>query len=300
MRRRIIGLALIGFPAALFADDVPPPSPADRLTTWSVETPEHGPSSATVECSPADTPVEMAAAQPTQGDGASQPDASDLRRWVADLGAEDWISRERAQAVLADIGRPALAAIRDGAESRDPETRVRCVRLLSELDRPARWTGALDDSWGHAGNWSPRGVPDSDTDVEVPPECPVYPAIRGMRAEAKNLTVDRGALLLIDNDAALRVGRDCVVFGSLRRDRGLFIVEHILAVTTPDSARTQVWVKGVKKYEFRRDGMFPPPSNITARAEVLVLPDEAEGDDPTTPIPPIDPSSTEQDDRTRW
>lgn len=295
------GVALIlPLPGGLFGDDVPSPIPADRLTNCSVEIPFSPEEAAVPECAPDAPPVATGGESTSRAPVSPPSTPADWCGWVTELGAEDWITRERAQARLSESGRPALGAVREGAKSTDPETRSRSLRLLAEMDRPARWTGALDEAWGRAENWSPRGVPDAETDVEIPPECAVYPAVRGMRAEARNLTIERGATLTVDDDSALRVGRDCVVFGTLRRERGLLVVEHILAITSPDSSRTQVWVKGTKKYEFRRDGMFPPPSGITARAEVLVLPDEGEGDDPAEPIPPLDPASSPQDDRTRW
>jgi hypothetical protein len=66
-------------------------------------------------------------------DSTKEPEAL-----VRDLGSSDFIAREGAQKELAKLGTAALAAIRGGLQSADPEVKRRCELLITQID-DAEW-----------------------------------------------------------------------------------------------------------------------------------------------------------------
>src|SRR5947209_18125816 len=71
------------------------------------------------------------------------PAASDAERLVKQLGAGKHADREAAARALDALGAAALPALRDGANSPDPEVRRRAGELLAKLDGQAESAAAL-------------------------------------------------------------------------------------------------------------------------------------------------------------
>ena len=59
------------------------------------------------------------------------------------------------------------------------------------------WTGAIDDEWNKAGNWSPAGVPSPIDDVEIPGTAPNMPVVRVPGLSCHQLTVHSNAVVTI-------------------------------------------------------------------------------------------------------
>ena len=75
--------------------------------------------------------VAWAAAPPGQPDGARIPE------WIAQLGDEDFATREAASRRLAGAGTAALPSLRMAAETADLEPRIRVRRLIEQIEREA-------------------------------------------------------------------------------------------------------------------------------------------------------------------
>jgi hypothetical protein len=76
---------------------------------------------------------------------------------------------------------------------------------------PSRmWTGAVDNNWSVAGNWSPALVPTNADDVIIPTATPVSPQL-STSCSAKTLTVVTGAVLNLN-------GINCQVQGNVFAD----------------------------------------------------------------------------------
>ncbi len=67
----------------------------------------------------------------------AQPDARQMAKLVADLGAEDFPTRERAARALRDIGPNAVPALVKGMKSPDPEVRARSLGLARRAEKRA-------------------------------------------------------------------------------------------------------------------------------------------------------------------
>lgn len=65
------------------------------------------------------------------------------RRLVADLAAPDYLTRDRAQKELMDLGRPAETALRSVIDAEDIEQRLRAREILRELSRRDLWNPSL-------------------------------------------------------------------------------------------------------------------------------------------------------------
>jgi WD40 repeat protein len=61
---------------------------------------------------------------------------ANLKELVADLGSEDFATRERASAALASLGESARPALADAARGADPEAAKRASDLLARIDGP--------------------------------------------------------------------------------------------------------------------------------------------------------------------
>lgn len=59
---------------------------------------------------------------------------SEVEKLVADLGADNFETRESADRLLRKVGRPAIPALKKALESRDPEVRARARRILAEIE----------------------------------------------------------------------------------------------------------------------------------------------------------------------
>jgi len=79
----------------------------------------------------------------TLADAGSEPApepelAAEIKRRIAELGSERFEARDAAGKRLLEIGRPALAALREAAKSRDPEVASRAGKLATELANSIR------------------------------------------------------------------------------------------------------------------------------------------------------------------
>jgi hypothetical protein len=89
-------------------------------------------------------------AAPTSAPTTQIASAAD-RQLIVQLGAEDFKVREAASEQLRNRGSDALPAIREGAQSKDPEVQTRCLALIKELDdkakalADAKKNGAMED-----------------------------------------------------------------------------------------------------------------------------------------------------------
>ncbi len=69
------------------------------------------------------------------------PKAESVKAWVADLGSDDFATRETAEKELANLGDAVEAELRDAAKSDVPERRDLATKLLKALakrDAPER------------------------------------------------------------------------------------------------------------------------------------------------------------------
>ncbi|RLD54350.1 MAG: hypothetical protein DRJ01_18125, partial [Bacteroidetes bacterium] len=71
------------------------------------------------------------------------------------------------------------------------------------------WTGATDQDWFKASNWSadigPNKVPTTDEDVVIP-QTTNFPEITSSGAQAGSITIDNGAYLTLNISSATKVG----------------------------------------------------------------------------------------------
>ncbi len=75
------------------------------------------------------------------------------------------------------------------------------------------WTGATNNSWETASNWSPAIAPTSIADIMVP-DVSTDPIITGTSSECKSLTIQSGGVITID------VGKTLAVSGTLTNSAG--------------------------------------------------------------------------------
>jgi hypothetical protein len=64
---------------------------------------------------------------------ANRKQNDEIARWVRELGNARFEVREKASKRLAEIGEPALPALREAAKSEDPEVRARAQRLIEQI-----------------------------------------------------------------------------------------------------------------------------------------------------------------------
>jgi hypothetical protein len=81
--------------------------------------------------------VALLAADRPAGSAEQAPDkqalADEATKLVGQLGDDSFTVREAATKRLAEIGRPAVAALREGLKSSDPEIRIRARRILDAI-----------------------------------------------------------------------------------------------------------------------------------------------------------------------
>ena len=76
---------------------------------------------------------------------APQPTASLMKRiqqLVADLNADDWKQRERAEAELLSIGDPVIGTLKQLRAAQPPEAQQRIDSILKQLSKPGTPTAA--------------------------------------------------------------------------------------------------------------------------------------------------------------
>ncbi|HPS63393.1 MAG TPA: hypothetical protein PLK82_10055, partial [Bacteroidales bacterium] len=74
-------------------------------------------------------------------------------------------------------------------------------------------TGAVDDHWNNACNWSPAGVPGWNDDVLIPAQAPFMPVIRCQGLSCRNVVVTPGG-----GELHINSGFVLTVNGSVRLD----------------------------------------------------------------------------------
>lgn len=98
----------------------------------------------------------LALAIPSDGrcsDATKKPEAL-----VKDLGSSDFTSREVAQKELAKLGNAALAAIRVGLQSDDPEVKRRCELLVTQIE-DAEWARKAEGYLADREDKRPHDLP---------------------------------------------------------------------------------------------------------------------------------------------
>ncbi len=64
--------------------------------------------------------------------------AAGVEKWIADLGNDDFTTREKASRELRSIGRPALPALKKAKASRDPEVAARAAELADAIEESSQ------------------------------------------------------------------------------------------------------------------------------------------------------------------
>jgi len=75
------------------------------------------------------------------------------------------------------------------------------------------WIGTQDDNWHVATNWSPVGVPGPVDDVIIPGNAPVMPVIRIQGLSCKNVLIQSGGTLTINDGVSFVVTGPMVMEG---------------------------------------------------------------------------------------
>lgn len=80
---------------------------------------------------------------------------------------------------------------------------------------PSVWTGATDSDWANTNNWA-YGVPTSTDNATIDISNSTYPLLDNLAVEVNDLTINSGANLTINTNAALKVNGDFDNQGSLK------------------------------------------------------------------------------------
>ena len=87
------------------------------------------------------------------------------------------------------------------------------------------WTGASDNDWNNASNWSKGTVPGEGWNVVIPQGLSNYPQISGS-ASCRNLKLEIGALLSIPDGSILNVYGHLDNYGTLDIQDGAYVIQH--------------------------------------------------------------------------
>ena len=87
-----------------------------------------------------------------------RPSAKQLEKLVADLGADEFATRERAQRALLAVGAEAVPALRSAVDDPDPEVRRRATEIASAAEKRA---AAIFQALGADVLWRTRGHVDA-------------------------------------------------------------------------------------------------------------------------------------------
>jgi HEAT repeat protein len=82
----------------------------------------------------------LAAAGDREVTGKAMPAKCEIKPLIDQLGSERFKDREQAAQELAKLGNSALPALKEAAQSRDPEVRRRAQQLVEQLKPPVRAT----------------------------------------------------------------------------------------------------------------------------------------------------------------
>jgi hypothetical protein len=127
-----------GLDTTVLAWDVRPPQAAGDLdAAWRALAEAHGRAAFQAQGHLLAVPAEAVKLIADRVKPAMAPDPKRLAGLVADLDSPDFATRERASKGLAEVGRPALAAVREVARSTgSAEVRKRATDLVELIDRP--------------------------------------------------------------------------------------------------------------------------------------------------------------------
>ena len=114
------------------------------------------------------------------------------------------------------------------------------VKLAGNIT-PGGWTGAVNNDWNEAGNWSDGVVPDSTADVTIGSGNTNYPELED-DIKVNNLTVESGATLIILSDKSLTVN------GVLTNDGTIIVEDGGSLVQKPGST-----LAGTGSYQVKRN-----------------------------------------------
>jgi HEAT repeat protein len=67
---------------------------------------------------------------------ATAPSAEDIAKLIQQLNNEDFATREKAEGRLAEIGAPALPALKEALQSKEAEVSNRAARAIARIERP--------------------------------------------------------------------------------------------------------------------------------------------------------------------
>ena len=76
------------------------------------------------------------------------------------------------------------------------------------------WTGAANNDWANAGNWSPSGAP-GNFDTAIIPSVATQPTIQSAITTFISLTVDVGATVTINSTRTLTTTGAVIVNGTI-------------------------------------------------------------------------------------
>ena len=92
------------------------------------------------------------------------------------------------------------------------------------------WTGAIDNVWNNAGNWSCSGVPTATSDLLIPTGLSNYPVISGTQP-LHNITIEYGASVTIPGH--MKVNGAILNSGVLDLSNGTIEFDGVTAQTIP-------------------------------------------------------------------
>jgi hypothetical protein len=132
-------------------------------------------------------------------------------------------------------------AVRDVVANPNPASSPLSVTYVAPVTLTS-WTGAVSNDWFMAGNWT-AGVPTATLDALISAGTPRMAFITASTATARNLTVNSGASLLM-NDGTLDVRANFTNNGTFSPSGGTVVLGTTAASNGPNilgSARTRFW-----------------------------------------------------------
>lgn len=130
-------------------------------------------------------------------------------QWQEKIGDADWenivgstsYSLSLQNTSIADDGKLYRVVVRPDA-SATSECKISISRDVTLNVLPAGvWTGEVDTDWNNAENWSCNSLPTLNTNVTIPKNLTNYPVVcAGNAALAKDLSIESGALVIVDNN----------------------------------------------------------------------------------------------------
>lgn len=119
---------------------------------------------------------------------------------------------------------------------------------------PATWEGDAGLLWVDPRNWDINRVPDHTTDVIIPAGTPSEAWITIINAECRNITIESGALLRI-NETELTVHADMNIHGELEMTQNtakLFVDNDITweygSIANINADNAEIWVSGIWEF----------------------------------------------------